>query len=386
MIPSGQVKTIQNLEGGIVEEVFVQEGDFVALDEIIARYDETSFRAALRAEQTEYFGILATINRLEAEASEEGDDIVFDSQLAGAEHAALRARELEVFAESRKQLASRIAQLEASRARFISEQKESEDALPFIEKRLSTTKELLALSREQREQGITSHTEVLNLESLEASIEGERTATRNRVITAQRKIEESTALINSARAEYKKDVRTQLNAGIIQRDALNQRLTAIEDQLERRFVSSPVAGIVKQVFVTTRGAVLRPGDPIMTILPTEEDLLITARVSPQDIAFLHTEQVADVRLTAYDVSVFGSMQGVVERISADTIRDNDSGESFYLVTVRVTGRTLEIQGDEELPIIPGMTAEVDIRTGERSVLAYILKPIVKLRSRALQER
>ena len=167
---------------------------------------------------------------------------------------------------------------------------------------------------------------------------------------------------------------------------MQEKLPALADQVDRTVVRSPVDGIVKQVFVNTIGETISPGKDMVEIVPLEDSLLVEAQVMPQDIAFIHPGQNASVRLTAYDSSIYGSLEGVVEHISADAITDEQQKYSYYLVNIRTQENSLKDRFGKELPIIPGMVAEISILTGKKTVLEYILKPIIKTRQNALRER
>jgi adhesin transport system membrane fusion protein len=167
-------------------------------------------------------------------------------------------------------------------------------------------------------------------------------------------------------------------------DSLTQIVRGGADKVERTQLKSPVKGTVKQITANTIGGVIKPGEDVMEIVPLNDTLLIEAKVPPKDIAFIRPDQKAIVKITAYDYSIYGGLNGEVEGISADTIQ-NEKGESFYRVTIR-TKDTVMIHNGKELPIIPGMTANVQILTGRKSVLDYLLKPIMKARQEALRER
>ncbi|MBW2520845.1 MAG: HlyD family type I secretion periplasmic adaptor subunit, partial [Deltaproteobacteria bacterium] len=196
--------------------------------------------------------------------------------------------------------------------------------------------------------------------------------------------EEANRRIAQRKAEFKAQALDELNRRRGELNSLREIMSAGEDRVTRTDVRSPVRGTVKQLNVTTVGGVLRPGEPIMEIVPLDDTLLIEARIRPADIAFLHPGQKAMVKVTAYDFAIFGGLEGVVEAISADTIQD-DSGESFYRVKLRTKTNAMTYRG-EDLPIMPGMTASVDILTGKKSVLSYLLKPILRMKQNALRER
>ena len=183
---------------------------------------------------------------------------------------------------------------------------------------------------------------------------------------------------------FRAEAQRELNAVQAEAAALAEVIAAEADMVSRTEVRSPVRGTVKQLFVTTVGGVIQPGADLIEIVPLEDNLLVEARVRPADIAFLHPGQPAVVKVTAYDFAIYGGLDAVVEGISADTITD-ERGESFYRVRVRTHDIALQEAG-EPLPIIPGMTTQVDILTGEKTVLDYLLGPILRAKERALRER
>ncbi len=180
---------------------------------------------------------------------------------------------------------------------------------------------------------------------------------------------------------FRNDTRNELADTMAKLNSLSEGSTALSDRVKQADVKSPVKGTIKRLLVTTVGGVLQPGKEIVEIVPTDDALLLEARISPKDIAFLHPGQEATVRFTAYDFAVYGALKAVVDQIGADTVTDDD-GNAFYVVRVR----TLQSSLGKSLPILPGMVAEVDILTGKKSVLTYLLKPVIRAKSHALTER
>jgi adhesin transport system membrane fusion protein len=231
---------------------------------------------------------------------------------------------------------------------------------------------------------VVSKVELLQLEREVNDLAGELESTRLAVPRIEAALQEAERRIDERRLNFRAEAQRELTAVQAEATALAEAITAAADQVKRTAVRSPVRGTIKRLLVTTVGGVVQPGEDLVEIVPLEDSLLVEAQVRPADIAFLHPGQPAKVKVTAYDFSIYGGLDGVVEEISADTITD-DRGESFYRIRVRTAENALEHNG-RTLPIIPGMTTQVDILTGEKTVMDYLLKPILKAKERALRER
>ena len=233
-------------------------------------------------------------------------------------------------------------------------------------------------------QGAMSKVELLRIEGEVTDLKGEINTIGTAVPRAQSAVAEAQKRIAEVKAKGKAEAQNELATAKAELDSLEQVLTAGEDKVKRTEMRSPVRGTVKQIKINTVGGVIKPGEDVMEVVPLGDTLLIEARVLPRDIAFIRPGQEANVKITAYDSSIYGSLKGVVEGISADTIQ-NEKGESFYRVTVRTKETVMKHKG-KDLPLMPGMTANVQILTGRKSVLDYLLKPIMKARQDALRER
>ena len=381
VIPSRQVQVVQNLEGGIVAELLVREGAIVERGEVLVRIDDVRAASELRESRQRYLALLGALGRLRAEVEETeialAPEVLAEApEVARNEGALYRARrdalqsELEVLrsqATQREQelaeLATRIGQLERSHALAVEE--------------LEIT-EPLAASR------VVSKVQLLRLQREVSDLAGELEATRLALPRVETALGEARRRIEERQLSFRAEAQRELNAVQAEAAALHEVIAAETDKVSRTEVRSPVRGTVKQLFVNTVGGVIQPGADLIEIVPLEDNLLVEAKVRPADIAFLHPGQAATVKVTAYDFSIYGGLDAVVEDISADTITD-DKGESFYRVRVRTHDNALH-KADEPLPIIPGMTTQVDILTGEKTVLDYLLKPILRARERALRER
>jgi len=343
VIPSSQVQVIQNLEGGILSKLYVREGDTVQKGQILLRIDDTRFSSSFNEGEQKYITLLAAIARLRAEASG-ADQIIFPQLVVSKGQEAIK-NEQHLFDKQKSQLASSIATLQKSYDLAVEE--------------LEITKPLV-------DEGLMSQLELLRL---------------------KRQINELKGDITTVKDEFRSTQQKDLNEKEAELLALKENLKAAQDRLTRTTIRSPVTGTVNVVHISTVGAVIQPGIDILEIVPTEDNLLIEAKIKPQDIAFIRPKQNAVVKVTAYDYTIYGGLEGKVEHISADTITEEERGkeESYYKILVRTQKNYLGSE-DKPLYIIPGMTVTVDVMTGKKSVLDYLLKPFLKARQSALRER
>ena len=381
VIPSSQVQVVQNLEGGIVAELRVREAQIVEAGEVLLRIDNVKAASDLRGGRQRYLALQGAIARLQAEIEERGIDFpadvmtearrvaVDETALFNARQAALQS-ELEILrvqANQRDQevaeLETRLGQLERSATLAADELKITE---PLAAKRVVSKIDLLQLKRQVNDlQG--------ELETARLSLPRLKLAQRE----AHRRIEER---FLNFQAEAQRELTTiQTEAA-----ALAEAISADSDRVNRTDVRSPVRGTIKSLLVNTVGGVIQPGQDLVEIVPLEDTLLVEAQIRPADIAFLRPDQPAVVKVTAYDYAVYGGLDAEVETISADTIVD-DRGDHFFRVRVRTTSNSLDKTG-KALPIIPGMTTQIDILTGQKTVMDYLMKPILRIRDEAFRER
>jgi adhesin transport system membrane fusion protein len=334
VIPSGQIQVVQNLEGGIIHEIYVKQGDIVKKGQILMLLDDTLFAAKFNELQAKMVDIEIELVRLQAEI--DNKPLVFDSALE-KNNASLISAEQGVYLSRKK------------------EKDQMQQDVNLATKELEMTKPLV-------EKGAASPVEVLRLERTVSELQGKLDAFQSKTLERY----------NEAKGEYKSH---------------QQEIQADKDRLSRTTVRSPVNGIIKQLKINTVGGVIKPGMDIFEIVPINDTLLVEAKIRPADIGFIHPNQKVMVKISAYDYSIYGGLEGTVEQISADTIIDeNDKkGESYYLVLVRTKKNHLGTQ-EKPLFIIAGMQTTVDILTGRKSVLDYLLKPILKAKHSALRER
>ncbi len=380
VVPSQRVQLVQNLEGGIVQEITVREGQQVEKNAIVMRIDNESADSQYREALVRSLEHEASIARFEALITgaepQYPPSVMENPDLIHRQNALLHAAreqntaELHVLALQVESIKRALAeQKEAQKQRRTSlalTEKERSLALPALKARAYA--ELDFLNIEQRLQALKA-----DLAVFEHSIP--------RMETAAQEAQERLRL---RKAEIQSEYRQRLNEVQVQFLSLRELITAADDKVKRTVMRSPVKGIVKAIYVNTVGGVVAPGVTVMEVVPMDDSFIIEARFSPADIAFLYPGQKALVRITAYDFSVYGGVEGKVENISADTLQ-NKQGDTYYQVKVR-TNSTHMRHGGENLPILVGMMAEVDILTGKKTILDYLLKPLLKAQQRALRER
>lgn len=381
IIPSSQVQIVQNLEGGIVSELLIKEGEQVEKGQILLRIDDTRFASSYRESRLKTSALEAKIRRLRAEA----DEIAFQLPTPLSDSSAELWQGEQALYDSRQQnLQASIDILQQQKTQKAHELKELSSRQAQQRKSYELAARELEITRPLVKQGVMSEVELLRLERQVNDLKGDLNAANARVPNIEAALNEIQNKIEESRINFRTAALDELNSYTAELSRLRETGAALEDRVTRTAVRSPVKGIVKQLNVNTIGGVVQPGMGLVEIVPVEDNLLVEALIRPSDIAFLRPGQTALVKLTAYDFAIFGGLSATLEHISADTIM-GDQGEPFFLIRVRTERNHLGNQA-EPLPIIPGMTATVDILTGAKTVLDYLLKPINRARERALRER
>ncbi|MEF2230427.1 MAG: HlyD family type I secretion periplasmic adaptor subunit [Pseudodesulfovibrio sp.] len=381
VIPSQRVQEIQNLEGGILSEIFVHEGQVVEKDALLCRLRNEQAASFFRDAKSKALEHRAAIARLAAVV--ENHDPVFDDELKESSPQLLEDQ-LRIFIAQKRQLEIELSVLQDQYEQKQSEVGEMEGRRRQLKKSLEVAQKQRNIAKPLVEKHIHSELDYLALEQKVLELKGDVEALTLGIPRVQRAAKEAQSRVEQRQAEFRSQALEEINERRRELMSIQETLTAGGDRVTRTDVRSPVKGIVKHILVNTLGGVVQPGESIMEVVPLDDSLLIEANVKPADIAFLHPQQRAMVKITAYDFSIYGGLEGLVENISADTIL-NAEGENFYLVKVRTNSNAIVYRG-ERLPIMPGMTAQVDILTGKKSVLAYLLKPILKAKQNALRER
>lgn len=379
VIPSRDIQKVQNLEGGIVSALLVQEGDFVEANQPLLRIDDTRFSSSYQETSAQLDHLKVKAARLRAEAS--GQEFIPPANLpAGAGEFVQREREL--FKSRRAELNSNITmarqqaeqnQLELQDMK--AQKSELENSYALLSRELALTRPLLA-------KGAISEVEVLRLERQSSELKSRLETAQISIPRLSAQLRETEKKIDSMMLAFRAEARKELNDAEAELQGTSASSEALEDRVKRTIVRSPTRGTVKRLLVKTIGGVIQPGMDIVEIVPIDDTLLVEARLKPADIAFIHPGQRAMVKVTAYDYSIHGGLDGTLVHISPDSIID-EKGDSYYIVRVRTNTSVL---GVRHLPIIPGMTTEVDILTGHKTILDYLLKPILKTKQAALRER
>ena len=380
-IPSQQIQVIQNLEGGILEEILVQENQIIAKGDVLVRLDNSTADSQFQDALSKALGQAAAIARLEAEVA--GKKVQFPEDLL-ADRPQLAEDQRTIMAARRRQLDLDIKILKTETEQKTQEIAEIKGRLGDLEKRLKLAEEQLGIARPLVKKGLYAKVDFIKLQREEMRLKGEINALALSLPRVRKEAEEARQKMAQRRAAFKSEALDEIGQRRVVLNSLREALAAGEDRVTRTDVRSPVRGMVKQIIINTIGGVVRPGDPILEVVPLDDSLLFEVRIRPADIAFLYPGQKAMIKISAYDFSIYGGLEGVVEQISVDTIRD-DRGESYYKVKLRTDTNAIVHRGSK-LPIIPGMTASVDILTGKKTVLEYLLKPILKASQNAMRER
>lgn len=381
IIPSQRIQEIQNLEGGILSEIHVNEGQVVEEGQILARLRNEQAVSFYRDAFAQALEHRAAIARLIAQV--EGMEPVFDEELQ-EKAPQLVEDQIRIYNAQKEQRRIELQVLEDQYEQKLQEVGEMEARMKQLKRSLAVVKKQRDIAKPLVEKQIHSELDYLAMEQKVLDLQGDVEALELGIPRAKRAVQEAKGRIEQRRAEFRSEDLEEINMRRRELISIKENLAAGSDRVTRTDVRSPVKGLVKQIMINTLGGVVQPGESIMEIVPLDDSLLVEAEIKPADIAFLHPGQEAMVKITAYDFSIYGGLKGKVEHISADTIED-EQGENFYKVRVRTEQSSMSYRG-ENLPIIPGMTAQVDILTGKKSVLDYLLKPILKAKQNALRER
>lgn len=340
VIPSSREQVLQSLEGGILTELYVHEGDRVQAGQIVAKLDATRSQSSVGESAARYRAALAAASRLRAEVND--DPLTFPAELKG--YPDLIAAETRLYNTKRAQL---------------------NDATRQFKESLALANRELAITQRLAKTGAASSVEVLRLQRDKSDLE---------------------LKLTDMRSQYYVQAREELAKASAEADSLAQVIKGREDTVTRLTIRAPMRGIVKNIKVSTVGGVIPPNGELMNIVPMNDRLLIEARLSPRDIAFIHPGQRAVVKISAYDYAIYGGLNGVVESISPDTIQDEVKPEIYYYrVFIRTDNDYVQNKAGRRFAISPGMVSTVDIKTGEKSIMDYLVKPFNKAKE-AMRER
>jgi membrane fusion protein, adhesin transport system len=378
VIPSKQVQVIQSLDGGIVSELLVHEGQTVKVGEPLVRIDQTRAVSSLRENRSQYLSLLAKQSRLQALAT--GTAFVPPKEIE-KEVPEVYAQERALYVSSNEELASQVAIAGEQVKQRERELAETRARLEQAQKGYELSARELAVTKPLEASGAVSEVDLLRLERDTSRFLGERDQARAQIGRVEASIAEARRKISETEQGFRSKVRTELNDTTAKLNGLTEASVALSDKVKQATLVSPVNGTVSRLFFNTVGGVIQPGKEVLELVPTDDALVLETKIQPKDIAFVSLNQPATVKLTAYDYTIYGTLEAKVQNISADSIVD-EKGNAFYIVKVR----TLKPSLGEGLPIIPGMVAQVDIITGKKTVLSYLLKPVLRAKAYAFTER
>lgn len=383
IVPSSDLQVVQNLEGGILADLMVSVGDVVDRGQPLLQIDDTIFASTYRERSLQAEQYIVKAARLRAEANSSDFDLEL-SKLKGVRNSALVISERALYDSRKEEHLSELEILNQKASQKYQELSSAKvnrqslsDSYKFLKQELNFTRPLVA-------DGAVSRVELLRLERQANDLKGELGQAAILIPQLESAYIEVKKNVETHAQSFASESREELNEIMSELGRIQQSNEALEDRVERTIVRSPMKGTVKQLKVNTIGGIIQPGMDLVEIVPFDDSLLVDARVLPSDIAFIHPEQHATVKFTAYDFSIHGSLSAKVVHISPDTIVDEE-GVSYYQVRLQTEDNHLGNE-DEPLPIIPGMTVQVDILTGKKTILDYILKPILKTKELAFRER
>ena len=378
VIPSSQVQIIQAVDPGQVEEILVREGQEVMPRQLLLRIDKSRFESELGAADAERLSLLARVMRLQALT--DGREFVMPEEVLEL-RPDLAAQELALYQYS-------LTEADAQISIFRQQLTQREQELREVEALQTQATNGLRLAREELKKnepllrsGAVSEVEIIRLKQNVEKFDGDRNQAIERVGRARAAIDEAHSKIQEVELNKRNLWRKELSEASARLASVTAGTGVSQDKVKHAEVRSPVRGTVNRLLVNTVGGVVRPGQELVEIVPLDDELLLEAKIKPRDIGFLHPGLPARVKITAYDFAIYGGLDGTLEHISADTVTD-EKGNAFYVIKVRTDKPTL---GDNK-PITPGMVAQVDVLTGKKTVLSYLLKPVLRAKANAMTER
>lgn len=399
VVPSSQVQIVQNLEGGLVKRILVKEGEQVHEGQQLLLIDDTRFRSDFREREQQVANLTASVLQLSASITSVGINEDFD-ETNWQNNVTLNHNKLafppafdelqpKLVARQRAEYRQDLNNLRNQLSVIDQQVKQKQQDLVEVRARVRNLREgynfalkELEITKPLADEGVVPKIELLKLQRQVNDTRRELTSSELKIPVLRSSIRESMLSRIDAGQKFRSEQQEKLNQAQDKLSAITESAVGLEDRVNRTIVTSPVTGTVKTLNINTVGGVIQPGMDIVEIVPSEDTLLVEAKIAPQDIAFLRPELGAIVKFSAYDFTKYGGLEGKLEHISADTTTDEE-GNSFYLVRVRT--KETSLNKDASLPIIPGMTASVDIITGKRTVLEYLMKPILRARTNALKE-
>jgi len=381
VVPSGENQMIQNLEGGIVKEIMIKVGDSVKKGQPLLKIDNQKSQAQSNSTHIKALELKAKIIRLDAEANGKQFKVAYDLEKSMPK---LIHNERSLYLSRQKQLNAKVDALLDKEVQKKQELKETVEKIVHLKRTVSLMNEEVAMMEPMVKQGVKSKVTFMQLQREQSKVLGDLSSAKNSIPRIKAGISEIKNNIEEARINFKNEAKKELNEVTAEAMRIKESNEALDDQVKRTLVRSPMNGIVQKLYVHTIGGVIKPGDDLIEIVPTDEALWLEVKIKPSDIAFIYPGQKAVVKFTAYDFRIYGGLDGEVVHISADTTKDKKE-KAFYIIHIKTDKNHLGTEA-KPLKIIPGMTVSVDIMTGKKTVMDYILKPILKAKQYTFTER
>ena len=381
VVPSGENQVVQNLEGGIIKEILVKVGDSVEKDQPLLKIDNKKSESQLESTHIKELELQARMIRLAAEA--EGRKLEIDKPTK-TQMPELIENEYSLYLSRQKQLAARLEALKDKQHQKEQELVEMHEKIIHL-KRSSTLidKEVKMMAPLVR-QGVKSRVSLMKLQREQSRLAGELSSAQHAIPRLESSISEVQHTIEAEKIAFRNNAKKELNQVVAETMRVKESYKALGDQMGRTLVRSPIKGVIQKLYVHTVGGTIRPGENLIEIVPTDDSLWLEVKIKPRDIGFIYPGQKAIVRVSAYDYRIYGGLDGKVVHISADTTKDARRN-AFFAIHIKTDKNHLG-SDTKPLKIIPGMTVSVNIMTGKKSIMDYILKPILKAKQYTFTER
>lgn len=380
VIPSQRIQTIQNLEGGIVSEMFVKEGDRVKKGQPLMKIQDVSFTGSFNEKQLKINELKAKSYRLNAESSGRGFSVPTSDRQGMSQ---LISQEANLHMSQQNQLSNAVAIIDAQISQKGKELLENRAKREELKNAYDLISQEMAITEPLTKNMVVSEVQFLQMKRQAAMIKGDYQATAHAIARIQENIGELQKRRMEIVYEFRNKAKQELNSVTAEIQQIKESESVLADRVDRTIVRSPVNGTINQILVNTIGGVVKPGMDMLEIVPEDDMLMVEVKIKPSDIAYIYPGQSANVKFTAYDFSIYGGLKGTVKHVSANTITD-ERDNSYYLVRI-ATDKSFLVKDGKPLDIMAGMTVDVDILTGKKTVMDFILKPILKVKQNALGE-
>ncbi len=381
VVPSGENQMIQNLEGGIVKDILVKVGDSVEKDQPLMKIDNRKSEAQRDSANIKELELRAKIIRLEAESEGKQFEVNYEFEKSIPQ---LVHNERSLYLSRQRQIGAKIRGLEDKKIQKEQELKEIKQRIVHLKHSASLIDEEVGMMRPMVRQGVKSKITFMKLQREENKIKEDLSSAKNAIPRIEAGISEILNNIEEAKSDFKNQAKKELNEVTAEAMRIKESSEALGDQIERTLVRSPIKGVIQKLYMHTIGGVIKPGEDLVEIVPTDDVLWLEVKIKPSDIAFVYPGQKTVVKFSAYDFAIYGSLEGEIVHIGADTTKDKKEN-SFYTIHIKTDKNHLGTES-KPLKIIPGMTVNVDILTGKKSVMDYMLKPILRAKQYTFTER